>query len=161
MFRQPTRFTIGGECIRAGRTFIRRTAPRAGAGLHYGFSTIFVTVCTKPMRWFGAAHFWFKHVSDCAPNDVLKLVFLLLSIPCFKASHFFFKLAYAVQQSQLRLVCRKDFFLKFYDRPISNGGIVDVLQSLRHIQHGLECANASEYLGNHNCAPNVTRHHLG
>jgi hypothetical protein len=36
---------------------------------------------------------------------------LLLTFPCFKASHFFFKLAYAIQQCRLRLTCKRGFFL--------------------------------------------------
>jgi len=40
----------------------------------------------------------------------------LFQFPCFKASHFFFKLAYALNQRR-RSVVRRGFLFEFYDRP--------------------------------------------
>ena len=61
---------------------------------------------------------------------------LLLSIPFFKASHFFFKFTYTINQRRLRLLRGQDFFLKFYDRGIATGSIINILQSLRNIKSG-------------------------
>jgi hypothetical protein len=55
------------------------------------------------MRWFGAAFLFFKHVGDVVPGSALKLVFLLLGIPCFEISHLCFKRAYAIQLRRIRL----------------------------------------------------------
>ena len=102
------------------------------------------------MRWFGRVHAFFLRISEHALTpDAGKLVILLLSIPCFKASHFFFKLAYTLQQRRLRLLCSEDFFLQFYDRRIATGSVIDILQSLRYIKSGLDGAEASKYFSNH------------
>jgi len=53
------------------------------------------------MRWFSTACLWFQYKSKCTRMDLLEFIFLLLSIPCFKASHFFFKRTYALQQREL------------------------------------------------------------
>jgi len=42
-----------------------------------------------------------------------------------------------------RRLCSDDFFLKFYHRRVANGGVIDVLQSLRNIERGLQAADAS------------------
>src|SRR6202040_2825612 len=60
-------------------------------------------VWAKPMRWFGAAFLFFKHVGDVVPCRALKLVFLLLGIPCLEISHFCFKRAYTIQLRRIRL----------------------------------------------------------
>src|SRR4051794_15885169 len=62
-----------------------------------------VAVWTKPMRWFGAALVWLQHVSHGPVPGWLKFVILLLSIPCFKISHFCFKRAYALSLRRVSL----------------------------------------------------------
>jgi len=59
------------------------------------------------MRWFGAAFSGLKHVSNSSVPQIFKVVALLLSFPCFKISHFFFKLAYAINQRRALLIRRK------------------------------------------------------
>ncbi len=95
-------------------------------------------ICTKIMRCFGSAHGFFLRISENSVSDAGKFIALLLSIPCFKASHFFFKIAYSLQQHKLLRLCREDFPLEVYSRSIAGGSVVDILQSLRHIKHGLE-----------------------
>jgi hypothetical protein len=106
-------------------------------------------MCAYPMRRFGAASIWLQHVGERSRPQIFQLVFLLLSIPCFKISHFFFKLAYALNQIQLRRLCREDFFLKFYSYPVARGSITGVLKSLRNIEHSLKSAQASEHFSDH------------
>jgi hypothetical protein len=107
-----------------------------------------VALCTKPMRWFAGLGTVLSHANESALPNVFQFVFLLLSIPSFKASHFFFKLAYSLNQLRLRDLCGEDLFLQFYDRRVANGCVVDILQSLGEIKHGLESAKASEHFGN-------------
>ena len=125
--------------------------------LKYRFDATLITTCTYAMKRFGRLSIWFQRIGQrcAATSQLLQLIALLLSIPCFKASHFFFKLAYAVQQRRLRLACNEDFFLKFYDRRIASGSIVNVLQSLREIERGLKGAQASKNFPHHDSAPDL------
>ncbi len=117
--------------------------------------TILIAICAKPSILLGAAHGFLENLNKSTGSHFLKFIALFLCFPCFKASHFFFKLAYSLQQRRLMLACGEDFFLKFYDRPIANGSVVDVLQSLRHIVHGLESAQASKHFTNHTVSSNA------
>ena len=51
-------------------------------------------------------------------RNLLTFVSILHSSACFKASHFFFRFAYAIQQRRLRLLCSEDLLLEVYDRPL-------------------------------------------
>src|SRR5438876_441930 len=105
------------------------------------------------MRRFAILFPFFRDVREQSSIQVYKLIALLLSFPCFKASHFFFKLAYALQQHRLLLTSGEDFFLKFYSHRVARGGIVQVFQSLRNIEHGLERAKTSKNFANHAASP--------
>jgi hypothetical protein len=107
-----------------------------------------IAVWTKLMLGFAALHLWLQHVSESMPER-FQFVPLLLSIPCFKASHFFFKLAYALGQLRLHRLCGELFFLQFYDRRVATGSVVNVLQSLRYIERGLEGADSAINLRYH------------
>src|SRR3990167_7569400 len=98
---------------------------------------------TQAMRWFSACFLWLKFVGERSPSKILKLVALFLSFPCFKCSHFCFKLVYALNQRRLRGLASEDFFLEFYDCRIATGCVVNILQSLREIEGGLKRAEAS------------------
>jgi hypothetical protein len=101
------------------------------------------------MHWFGALYLRLHGINNGPGSESLHFIFDTLGIPLFKASHFFFKLSYALNQRRLRLLCGEDLFLKFYDRRISDGGIIDILQSLRRIVQGLEYAKSSQEIGGH------------
>jgi hypothetical protein len=98
------------------------------------------------MKWFGTLHAILHSISERSPSNFLKFIALLLCLPCFKLSHAFFKLAYSLNQLRLRRLCGENFFLKFYNRPVAGGDIVDIMQSLRHIKRGLQGANTSKGL---------------
>ena len=107
------------------------------------YPAIAIAMCTYPMGWFGRASRWFQHVSERSPTEVLKFIALLLSVPCFKASHFFFKGAYLLQQRRIRLLGGDDLPLQI------NRGLVpdiEVLQGLRRTKHAIECAYARKYV---------------
>ena len=78
-------------------------------------NTALVAVCTKSMAGFAACFRSLHHVSEGSRSTLGQAVALLLSVPCFRASHFFFKLAYALNQRHLLRLCGKDFFVEFYD----------------------------------------------
>ncbi len=136
-----------------------RTEPRQPfaffqiAVLQRFYLSILVAICAGPMRRFGAASIWLQHIRECPVPDIFTLIAGLLSIPCFEVSHFFFKIAYMLNQRRLMLLCSKDFFLEFYDRRVASGRVIDVLQSLRHIECGLEGANAHNNLARHDTPP--------
>ena len=98
------------------------------------------------MRRFSICCLWLQRISKRIPSKIGQSIPLLLSFPIFKASHFCFKFVYALNQRRLRLLCGKDFFLKFYNRSVANGGVIDVLQSLREIESGLNGAESSQLL---------------
>jgi hypothetical protein len=96
---------------RASPNSYRATAS-AFRGLEVRLLAILVAVCAKPVRWFAVLHARFHHASQSSWVDSLKLVTLLLSFPCFKISHLFFKFAYALQQRRLLLLGGEDLFLQ-------------------------------------------------
>jgi hypothetical protein len=111
--------------------------------LHDRYLSALEALCANPMRWLGRASVWLQHVGGSGPRNGPKFILLLLSFPCFKISHFLFKLAYSVSQFRLRRKCGKDFFLQFYGRRGADGRVVNVLQSLRDIERGLEGADTA------------------
>jgi hypothetical protein len=113
------------------------------------FMPVLITVRAYAMRGFALSFLRLQVVSECSATIVGQLVPLLLFFPGFEASHFFFKLAYPLNQRHLRLLCGEDFFLEFYDRRIASGGIVNVLQALCNIKCGLDGAKASENFTHH------------
>ncbi len=118
-------------------------------GLENRLLAALIAICTKHMEWFAVLHAQLRRVGENVGADLLKFVALFLCIPCFQASHFFFKLSYMFGQRRLRLLCGEDFFLKFYDRRVATSGTVNVLQSLRYIEGGLKGAEASDRFTNY------------
>jgi len=110
---------------------------------------VLVAICTKHMEWFASFHAFFQRIGENARTDFGELVALLICVPCFQTSHFFFKIAYLINQRRLRRLCGENLFLEFYDRPVARGGIVNTLQSLRYIKHGLEDAEACNQFSRH------------
>lgn len=101
------------------------------------------------MDMFNAGFFILQRINQRSESPILKYVALLLCVPCFKGSHFCFKIVYAINQRRLRRLCGENFFLQFYDRPVAGNGIVNILQSLRHIKRGLEGAHATSKYFSH------------
>ena len=90
------------------------------------------------MRRFSAAHEYLAELRTA--SNFLRLMTLKLTVQCFRASHFLFKIAYRLQQRRLRLLCTDEFFREFYDRSVSSGNPQEVLRSINHIRQGLEGA---------------------
>ena len=80
----------------------KKLIPFVGTGKKR-FLGVAVAICTKPMRWFAAAHCWLQHVSDRSFIYVFKLIILALSALCFELSNFFFKCAYLINLRRMRL----------------------------------------------------------
>src|ERR1700733_12280343 len=72
------------------------------------FLAFLITLCAKAMNWFAVCHRLLQRAHKNARWQFLQLVTLLLGFPCFQASHFFFKRAYALQQRRaLVLRCKR------------------------------------------------------
>jgi hypothetical protein len=117
------------------------------------FESRIIAGCTKLMRWFSIGQLFLRRIGDDAGSQLIKFIALLLCIPCFKASHFFFKIAYSLNQRRLRRLCSEDFFLKFYDGLVPSGSVVNILNALRNIHRRLEGANAHHSFCNDHKSP--------
>ncbi len=49
-----------------------------------------ITICAQIMRTTGSLCLFFQSVSHNSRGYLRKFIFLLLSVPCFQVSHFFF-----------------------------------------------------------------------
>lgn len=113
---------------------------------------LFITWLTKPVRWFTAAGLWLQRVSvGCRPYG-LEFVPLLLCFPAFYASDFFFKLAYAVGQFELRRLGRKrcllggeDYSVDFRDLPLKQRSIAKTYCALRDFSERIERSREGRY----------------
>lgn len=74
--------------------------------LERGYFAIVVAIYTYPMRWLDAAFTALQHIGVHTRSKRLHFIVIFLSVPCFKASHFFFKLAYLMQQRRLSRIGR-------------------------------------------------------
>lgn len=108
--------------------------------LKYRALLVLIAACAYVMRRLGRLHAWLQAVDDRTAFRGAHFIALLVSFPCFKASHFFFKAAYLLQQRRLRGLCSEDFFLKFYNGCVPDVGVVHVLEGLRRIEKGLKDA---------------------
>jgi hypothetical protein len=104
----------------------------------YRFESGLITACTEMMRWFSVLHAFFWGVSQNTRFHFCKLIPLLICIPCFQGSHFFFKLACLLNHRRLCRLCSEDLFLKFYNGFIPSGSVVNVLQSFRNVESRLK-----------------------
>lgn len=100
------------------------------------------------MGWFARVGISSRDVSERPIPNILQFVFLFFSIPCFKASNFFFEIAYTLQQRELVALGRKcvrlggeDYSLQFDDRLIEFREVSDRHQRLRHILGKLQRRN--------------------
>ncbi len=97
--RSPAR----GACPACLMHFPSAFCYRSG-GLQDRFLASLVAITTYPMRWFGACAIFFEHVSEGSISNLTKGVSSLLAVPCLKASNFFFKSAYLLNQRRLRCI---------------------------------------------------------
>ena len=107
-----------------------------------------VAACTNAMHWFSALSLWLHKVSEHSTRYFPKFVALSLSIPCFRLSHFFFKIAYTLQQRKLVRLGRKcvalgghDYSLQFDDLGLDLGTDLQAYYSLKHLACRLEAAS--------------------
>jgi hypothetical protein len=68
------------------------------------YFAVLVALCAGPMWGFGAAFSFFENISIRSVPHVAKFISLFFSLPCLKASYFFFQRAYAIQQFRLTLL---------------------------------------------------------
>lgn len=91
------------DALTAGALVDAHPLKRGARRLEKRLLALCVAVWTKPVRWLATASRWLQHVGDNSSSDALKLITLLLGIPCFHLSYFCFKVAYAIQLRRLRL----------------------------------------------------------
>lgn len=119
------------------------------------FVVALIAACTKVMLWFSVIHAFLQRVGEASGAHLGKLVAALICIPCFKTSHFFFKVAYRLSQRRLLRICGENLLLEIHHRPIPRGSVVDVLEGLRHIKCGLDRAKTAKGFNyNHFAPPN-------
>src|SRR5260370_1802474 len=107
------RFACGAEVSRLPRHHV-------SSFLNDRWLGVFVALCTKMVNRFTASFLYLKRVEECSGIIPFKLVAVLLSVPAFKISHFFFKITYLIQHRKLVPLCRScagqrgtDFSLHF------------------------------------------------
>jgi hypothetical protein len=101
------------------------------------FLALLVAGCTYPMNGFGAACSRLQHIGKAPRSNFFQLVSLLLSFPCFKASTFFFKVAYSLNQRRLFCLRIKQGFLYGEDLLLELDGCVEQLCRIPQTHHGL------------------------
>ena len=68
---------------------------------------ILITLGAYPMRWFSIALRTCNRVNNSTVPWGVKLITILLGVPCFKGSYFFFKIIYFCQHRRILLEQRK------------------------------------------------------
>src|ERR1019366_1790906 len=104
-------FDFGLASVAIPRTIMDNRMP---AALQERLEAPLIAICTNCMGWFAVLHSLFRNEGEKASPQVLQFVALLICIPCFQCSHFFFKLAYVLNQRRLLRLCGEDFPLEVY-----------------------------------------------
>jgi hypothetical protein len=94
---------------------------------------------------FGRLHALFQRVDKKAPF-LFQYIALLLTFPCFEASHFFFKLAFFFQERRIALAGGENLLLQSDDRAVTSNRLTHAYEILRRIEHRLKPSNASEHV---------------
>ena len=77
-----------------------------------------VTCCTKIMDWLASCHSFLQAISKNSRSQFLQFIALFLCFPCFKVGHFFFKVAYFLNQRRALVVTRKYILLGINNRAL-------------------------------------------
>jgi len=154
----PSTTNFGATCLTKQNINPSRVS---GLFLKDRFTTLLIAVCAKQMHWFGRTCLFLQRISKSASarrtfgTYVHELILLLLSIPCFKVSHFFFKLTYSLQQRRLRRLGREcallggdDLSLQFDCFRPNDASVAGIYQELRKIRDGLKRAKQGGEIGN-------------
>lgn len=121
-----------------------------------------VTLCTYMMRWLDGLRLRLQLVGENTGSDLVKLIAFFLCSPCFKASHFFFKIAFILQQRKLVALgvkCAalggKNLSLQFSNLTLHDRNIVCMHNSLKNIVCASECTSHAGYCShiNHHLIP--------
>jgi hypothetical protein len=106
------------------------------------------SMSTNLMNWFAAAHRFLKAISESSVPKIVQFVALLLCFPCFHASHFFFRIAYTLNQRKLiRLsgesagLSGQNGILQFNSLALQHGRIPQIYHRLRYIAGRLQAIN--------------------
>ena len=124
------------------------------------FPALREAIWTKPMRGFGTACLWLQNVSHYAIPNWLQFIALTLSVPCFEASHFCFKRAYAFKLNRLLLARGDSLVQSIHDEPLKlyglgseRLGVAQTYHCLSNLQRRLEASDGGSKLGNRHGNP--------
>src|SRR5438874_3716773 len=102
------------------------------------------------MRWFAICCVELQNISKRSRWELLQLVTLFLSVPCFRLSHFCFKIAYTLQQRELLRLGRKcvalggdDYSLKFDNLGLNLGTDLEAHKRLENLARRLEASRCT------------------
>lgn len=117
-----------------------------------GLLTFVETRCTELMNWLGSLCFRLQNISKSSTTMIGQLIPLLLSFPCFKLSHLFFKTAYFLQQRHLVRLGRecaalggKNYSLQVDNLSLHGSNLFEIKKALSNISRRFEAANRSSY----------------
>ena len=102
-------------------------------------------VWAKPMKRLAVFHSWLRRISESSTIYGVKLVALFLTFPVFQLHNLLFKIAYTIQQRELRRIGRKcarlggeDYSLQFDNLVLNHGSISQTYHSLKDFYRSVE-----------------------
>jgi hypothetical protein len=118
--------------------------------IEHGFLVVLVAICANVMRRFGTACLFSNSVSCVSGPYVGQFVARFFSLPLFKTSNLFFKLAYFFNQRRAFLIGIKNArlgvennALQFDDLRLNNRSVPHILHRLRDIHRRLNGGNST------------------
>lgn len=117
--------------------------------LQHGFDAATVAICTNVVVGLSVTHGVLYSISRHSRNDFLKLIALLLCIPCFKLGKLCFETAYVINERHLRRLGFQNLSLKRERNLVTSGSVVNILEASRRIQHRLEDGNSGYSFSDH------------
>ena len=71
------------------------------------------------MRWFGSLRLWLQRINKrSSKTNLFQFIPLLLNVPCFEVSNFFFVLSYGLNQPRAFILQRRQRVLGLADVPL-------------------------------------------
>ena len=79
--------------------------------LEYRLLAVIVTICTKPMMWYGGILRIIVRIRNYTKSKFLKGILGLCLFPLFKLDHFLYKFLFLMQERQMLILERQCFCL--------------------------------------------------
>lgn len=111
---------------------------------------LLITSFTCIMRGFGWLSIWLQRIGKNPGMNFFKLIPLLLSIPCFRLSNYFFQLIYLFQhrmlleQSAINVsLGAQDYLLEFKRDLVDRHSLIELADRLRQLKRLAEAGNCT------------------